>query len=695
MNSRLVYWWRRALGGLAEPVFLAFVVGLSFRKQLFDTAVFPWDFQGRMSAGPTFVAANISNGNWPSWNPFQGSGEPMATNIGAGLYYPAHWVAGLLDIPLTLRLQAVLQVAHVWGGAVGAWMLARALGLSRQASLLAGTAFALWGGFYGQATHMHHIRGFAMIPFMLWAVTPHHGRFVMRRLLWLAPLYYLLASGGYPGQLVPFTIGVAVYAAAHIWRVRSDVSLPQVLAVGVAFVASGVAALVVIWPFLSSSDLLFRAVEPNVAGLERNTYGLDDIGRFWLNFRDKVVLATWVATPILLGLGLVRRDTLRRCGPLLIAGAASTVVLLLPHAGFFGRLFDTPLGPMLYPSRFPGADHKSLLAIVVIVASSSAWDRWSTSTARWAIMAMVPIAGLLVGGIWIDWFDDRDYTLHPVVLAIVVGLTVALAAFAYAQNRAGNGRPAVVAWLPVVVLVLVVVDGTRQQSDGLRYPIGNPVDAWTVEIDLDERYGWEIALDETLREVRSQRPARTLPIETDRPQGRPQEALGYIEPEFRMGSYGGHTVDARVRAYENLEVFDFLEQASGFLTRSCEQNCDIELFDDAWSQASTTRDIEVLDYGLEHITYRSTLTESALVVENEIAYPGWTIADERVTLLDNDWPLRSWRAEAGSYEFTARYESPFKVLQLSLLAAAVAGQLVLIVLLRPRAPKSSRASEVS
>jgi hypothetical protein len=76
----------------------------------------------------------------PLWSPLIYSGAPLAGNPLAGMWYPPGWLALLLPLPLAFNLLVCL---HLVLGGVGAYLLARAEGLSHPAALFSGLAFEL------------------------------------------------------------------------------------------------------------------------------------------------------------------------------------------------------------------------------------------------------------------------------------------------------------------------------------------------------------------------------------------------------------------------------------------------------------------------------------------------------------------------------------------------------------------------
>ncbi len=130
----------------------------------------PWHHDLRTHHYPwrAWGAAEWASGHLPLWCAGAGCGHPLLADGQAGLLYPPTMLLfALLPDPLALGWTLLLHAA--WAG-VGTVLLARALGRSEAAALLAGAAFA-FGGFL--ATHAHYLgmqAVIAWVPFTLWAV---------------------------------------------------------------------------------------------------------------------------------------------------------------------------------------------------------------------------------------------------------------------------------------------------------------------------------------------------------------------------------------------------------------------------------------------------------------------------------------------------------------------------------------------
>lgn len=86
-----------------------------------------------------FLAGCLSRGELPLWQPYAFIGQPFTASLQAQVFYPPRVLAVLLTGPYWSI--TVLQLLHVALAAAGTFLLARALGRSRPAALLAAAAF--------------------------------------------------------------------------------------------------------------------------------------------------------------------------------------------------------------------------------------------------------------------------------------------------------------------------------------------------------------------------------------------------------------------------------------------------------------------------------------------------------------------------------------------------------------------------
>src|ERR1700722_4399210 len=246
---------------------LSIITVVLFKQQLFDHWTFPWDFVGAYTTTPAFVAASVGVGHLPAWSPYVASGFPVDVDPQAGLYFPGWWLLGGLGIPATLRVLTAVQVAHVMFASIGVLALARARRLGWSWAAVAAVAYLFFGGFYGEAEHSDIIRGFAYLPWLLWALTPPRGGGRWIRLAAVPLLAWLIASAAYPGQIVSFGLTGFVYVGVTMWSDDWGLWRRYRLALVFAVVSAGAVVIAVLLPYLRAEQAheLYRVFEPTAA----------------------------------------------------------------------------------------------------------------------------------------------------------------------------------------------------------------------------------------------------------------------------------------------------------------------------------------------------------------------------------------------------------------------------------------------
>lgn len=247
---------------LPAMVVLALVTAGVFWRHLLGTHTFPGDFEAT-AEWAVFLTSTTAAGHFTEWNPFAGGGLPLPYNPASGLYFPVWLGMGLLHIPATVRVLNLVQAAHVFFGAAGAFALARSLGIRREWALAAGVAFIFFGGLYSNGHHDLIVRGQTYAPWLLWTLTPPPPGRGWLRALGLPFWVWLIASGSYPGQTAAYLLVGAIYLSAHLWQRREELRiwLPFLIPSGIA-AAAVLGALY--YPALAAdrNGVLFRPFPP-------------------------------------------------------------------------------------------------------------------------------------------------------------------------------------------------------------------------------------------------------------------------------------------------------------------------------------------------------------------------------------------------------------------------------------------------
>ena len=624
-----------------------------FRRQLFDHWSFPWDFLGSYSTTPAFVAATIGRGHPLSWSPFVASGFPVDVDLQAGVYFPVWWVLGALRVPPTVGVLTGVQIVHVPLGAIGVMLLVRARRQSWPWAVVAAVAYVFFGGFYGQAEHADIFRGFAYLPWLLWALTPPEEPRAWTRLAAVPLLAWLIVTGAYAGQAISFAIAGLVYLVVALlvearltWR-RHRTAL---LLTGVAAIAVSVA---IVLPYLRAEQAgeLIRTDKPTAAF--RGMFAISPLDAFGLYLNNfawtfEGTITTWaIGTPIVIGLACARRATLARQAPLVACGVLALTLAMIPKSDFIGRGM-TSLGS-LFTSRFPAADYKAIVALVLIILSVDAWSRIATRERR-SWIAVVLVASVLVSGIFLV---PRTHAQPTRELWLVVGVILASCILALAKPS-----PRI---LVCALVVFITIDGVREIND---YLLGGQVSPWQDPPSelayYRHRDQYVRALPGLLTASPPTRPARVAASPTPE-----VNASGWVAEGYRATDYDPVRERALWEAEANPEWLRLLLSRWLAVTFPCTAvGCStgaVRLPSPRYWHVSPA--VHTISYGADRIVYSVAVSQPTLMVENELAIAGWHANTRRVGAVKSGTPLRAWRLSPGNYQFTASFQEPGRSLQ--------------------------------
>ena len=203
--------------------------------------IWDWDFQCALleAARQTIVGY----GELPLWDPWLGGGSSLVGNPLASTYAPSFLPVLALG---TIHGVKIVLLLYLWIAQIGAYRLARSLGLGVLAAVLAALVFS-WGGVFAQHFTNGHIGwiGYAWLPFSIGAFrrATAPGALGWRRAgpLAAAGVYLALAfldGGPYHYVLVPaFLASYAAVLALEGRSLRPLVALPIVGALGVGLAA--------------------------------------------------------------------------------------------------------------------------------------------------------------------------------------------------------------------------------------------------------------------------------------------------------------------------------------------------------------------------------------------------------------------------------------------------------------------------
>lgn len=404
------------------------------------------------------ASAAWRDGHAPGWNPALGA--PYLADPSFYPLDPRHLLL-LLVRPLTaLNLQLALAIALGLGGA---WALARSLGLSRSAALVAAASFGLGGV---QVSHLGNPTWAAATGLLPWALlaarratAPGAGPvgLVVAALplaldllgsapeaaghAWLAALVVALLSPGSPGARGTAAARLAAVAllAAGLAAVGA---VPAAYAVGDTDRAAGVAREVATMWSLHPLELPGLAVPGLADGgpvLAATDHPATGAGRPWFPSlyagAGALVLALLAAGPA------ARRPAWR---PLLVIGAAALLYALGPRGPLQPLLWELGARTFRYPAKAFGP-----AALVLALLAGAGLDllRARPALARAATWWLGGLAAVAGGCALVAWRAE------PALAGRLLHAAVAAFAAAVAARRVARGVPRAARALALVLLL--------------------------------------------------------------------------------------------------------------------------------------------------------------------------------------------------------------------------------------------------
>ncbi|HJT17126.1 MAG TPA: hypothetical protein VJ853_07055 [Thermoanaerobaculia bacterium] len=348
----------------------------------------------------------ILRGEFPWWNPYFASGQPMAANPAYELWYPPQWLmfVGPFDFGFALHI-----IFHVDLALLGMYAFLRSIPLRVEAALFGAISFGLGGFLIGTITNLP--------TFFVWSWAGVIGWAVLR-----------MVRGG--------SMAPAALAMAMPLLVLDPVAVPQLFAlviVGALFVDrrafprvfgailwSGAIAAVCIIPAIDHTRDSVRArglPYETVVGysmpparvaelLDARAFG-SDLRTRWLTglFAPKGTpylpsIYCGVAVIILAIAGFIARQR----GALAVAAicVVSYLLALGDHTPLWRWLYDAGLRSLRYPEKFIAAALVTLIVFAAICADRlDAIRRPAMVTAYSLALVMTLVAALTLGAPWV------------------------------------------------------------------------------------------------------------------------------------------------------------------------------------------------------------------------------------------------------------------------------------------------------
>jgi hypothetical protein len=350
----------------------------------------------------------LQGNGWPLWSPYALSGQPLAANQLAMLFYPPALL--LLLGPLAWAFSLFYALHLAWAG-IGTYWLIRGLGRKPESALLGATIFAL-GGKLAAHVAVGHVSLVAAMAWMPWAFAFLHRTLEKRSTTlalaaWSAMTGVALAAqvSTHTYALIYTAYGLIVYAGLYLLlqagslRDRLHTTLrvaPRLALIPIVAIALGAAQLLPLLelaPYSNRALSLAEAISFSLSPTQTLTgilFPVPNVGHEWTIY------------PGLLTLGLAAGAwRARRQRPVIIFAVLATVGILLAMGS------STPAYPLAY-HLLPGL-------------------RWMRTPARLWFFVTLALAVLAAYGFesWQDLW--RLSARRGVRLAIVAGIGAAVA----------------------------------------------------------------------------------------------------------------------------------------------------------------------------------------------------------------------------------------------------------------------------
>jgi hypothetical protein len=650
-----------------------------FHDQWRGATSFTFDFPMGYYGTVAYWISAVEAGHWPQWIPYQSMGYPILMNPQMALFYPPFWIFVLLRLPYTLYAANIVQVLHVFFGSVGLFLLARSLFRSLIVAECGAMAFLFFGGFYTNAEHADIIRGFAWVPWLLWAsllrttsrTAVVRGRTFGTRLdlhsFLLPALVYCFVTGAYMGQVIAGLLLIGVFLtvqAVQKYMESREQGIWFDLAIQYGLLALGMAmAAAFLIPGFYLTRELTRARGLGAADIwllvKKDLFDLVFPSNEVHTHSDYSMSGMQVPLVLWLFVGLVRLKHLRALLPFVTIGAAAATMSFAIFAPF-SKAVRHAFG-VLALSRFPVADYREFfyLAILVLLLAGLSeaiqidFSPWKKAALMLSVLTLFALLSL-----GFVQHDLSPNSLKPFLYLVKEMTWFGLATVAIIYAGSALRKPGVVGFvLPVsiVLSMIPVIKGAKvywSDPDALK--------------NTYETQGLPVAkVNAALRSLsvfhrhETSRPARKTA-------GDPAwlSWRGYLDGSYMTNDVGGVVSLSRARIEASPVLFRLMHEPSKLLRIDCGMNARACAGDpDGVVTDSLGTAGRSLEYSRDYVVYDVDVPVRSLIVENEVYIAGWhAVCDGKPLRVQRvDGSLRGWVVPAGHHRVRVYYQTPLLV----------------------------------
>lgn len=639
---------------------------------------FTYDFPLGYYGTVAYWISAVQSGHWPQWIPYQSMGYPVLMNPQMALFYPPFWIFVLLNLPYTLYAANVVEILHVFFGSVGMFLLVRRLFGSLIVAECGAVAFLFFGGFYTNAEHPDIIRGFAWVPWLLWAsLLRTEGRTLVVRGRSLAtqldihnfllPVFvFSFITGAYTGQVIAGLLLIAVFLtiqAAQQYVRSHDQSVWLDLGVQYGLMGLGVVmAAVFLIPGFYLTRELTRARGVGEASLwlmgRKELFDLVFPSNDVHGTMDYSMLGMQIPVVLWLFAGLVRLKHLRALLPFVTIGCAAAVMSFVEFASFSNMVRQS--FSVLGLSRFPSGDYREFfyLAILLVTLSglSEAMQPDSSLWKNTTLSLTVLIAFVFVSRSFIE-HDLSPQSLQPFLHLNKETIWFGVATIVILCAGSALRRPKVVGIVLPVLIVLTMVPVVA----GMKRFWSDP----EIQKSTYDRQGLPLIVNGRFQPLaifqrhEASRPARLTAGHPDWLSWR-----GYLDGTYMTNDVGRVVSTSRARIEADPALFRLMHEPSKLLQIDCEANAPAcagdpnHILTDGLHTAGKS-----LEYSRNYVVYQVDVARRSLVIENEVYVAGWhaTCDGKPMQVQRVDGSLRGWVIPVGHHQVRLYYQTPLLV----------------------------------
>lgn len=689
----------RTLRGSLPVAVLAIVNVLMFLPHYMGRMTFPWDFLAGYHASSFgwYKAGSLLAP--PVWLPWSDMGYPAFLALQSGAWYLPLALLDALGVDYSIHVATAVQCAHVLAGGAGAYLLFRRFGFRVPLALAGALAYQSSAMFYAGQQFVDIVRAAALLPWLWISFDPTFLRKyrVAPALTGLLLWQFLVAA--YPGNIVSAayaSVVVLVVALAGM-ESRRDRALHLLLISGAVVVAL-MLAMIKWYPVLAHSSHLEYEVTRQI------TLGWRALLKIVFPYDVDFAMGTqgmrslWLPFALLWGAMFAKiRTSAERLGLGLVA-LSIVMAMVLPAIPVIRDIV-----PGLRVSRFPVSDWRPVFQLGLLLLALSGWNRLIAGEYRHFVVlarsSAIAVASMFVGyGLTLLGYPVAGL-VPALVMVIVMSLAAGWLGLVAAKDRRHGGIPGH-RYVVSALCLLVAADATYYHFAQAR--------AWRVPSTLQMEvlaYGSGLAASGHGDVSRLRRPERFL-LGTS-----PEEALGdarnlaynrcWYTGTFCVLGYNNLKLSAPHKKFHSAlmsiggaDLLAFARRPQQLLFLPPGKPGRVQglsgdnIGSAAIGPALAGARVEFIEYLPGRAVYRIEANAPALVVENEIWWPGWTVSycaanhcSEPVQTLQTPQGLRAWAVEKGTWRVVVHYEDAAARLgqTLCMLGLLLAGLLVLMV----------------